>query len=138
MNIIGDMTITFYEMNHYGVDPTDFGKAYTITPYFGTEGGFVLTVETGLKVLSEDISLTMFDSLSPETVTMTVVHGMNNTSYTLSKHKVDENRLYTMPNANVRSGIIVNRSANTPHVNEFFTDNATITGHSKYPNAWYR
>ncbi|NLL50489.1 MAG: hypothetical protein GX245_04540 [Eubacteriaceae bacterium] len=135
--IIGDMTTkrSTTEMNHYGVDPTDFGKAYTITPYFGTEGGFVLTVETGLKVLSEDISLTMFDSLSPETVTMTVVYGMNNTSYTLSKHKVDENRLYTMPNANVRSGIIVNRSANTPHVKEFFTDNATITGHSKYPNA---
>ncbi len=135
--IIGDMTTKrpASEMNISGVDPTDFGKAYTITPYVATSGGFLLTIEAGLTVSSEDISLIMFDSQSPATVTMTVISGDNATPYTLSKYKTDENRLYTMPNADVRSGIIINRSANTPHINEFFTDSTTITGHSKYADA---
>ena len=124
------------EMNINGVDPSDFGKAYTVTPYFATEGGHVLTMEAGLTIPAGDsISLTMFDSSSPETVTITVVSGTDRTDYTLTKYKVNENKLYTMPNANVRSGMIINRSANTPHVDEFFTDNTTITGHSKYADA---
>lgn len=124
------------EMRHSGVDPSDFGKAYTVAPYFGTEGGHVLTVEAGLTVpAGDEIILTVFDSNSPETVTMTIDSGGNLTTYNLTKHAVNDNRLFTMPNANVRSGVIINRSANTPHVNEFFTDSTTITGHSKYSDA---
>ncbi|MGI6333732.1 MAG: Rib/alpha-like domain-containing protein [Saccharofermentanales bacterium] len=126
-------------MNQAGVDPSDFGKAYTITPYYATSGGYILTVETGLKISSgESISLTLFDSSSPETVKITVadnIYGINGVDYFLTKHKTNENKIYIMPNANVRSGIIINRSANTPHVNEFFTNNTAITGHSKYANA---
>ncbi|HHW94839.1 MAG TPA: hypothetical protein GX736_02780, partial [Mogibacterium sp.] len=136
--IIGNMETKrpVSEMNHYGVNPSDFGKAYTITPYIATDGGYVLTAETGLTVQAEDsISLTMFDSSSPETVKMTVIVGTTRTDYILTKYKTNEDKLYTMPNANVRSGIIINRSANTPHVNEFFTDSINITGHSKYANA---
>ncbi len=124
------------EMNQSGVDPSDYGKAYTITPYVATEGGYVLTMETGLTVpAGEPVSLTMFDSSSPATVTITVVQGTTRTSYTLNKYKTDENRILNMPNASVRSGIIINRSANTPHVNAFYTDDTEITGHSKYPGA---
>jgi Rib/alpha/Esp surface antigen-like repeat protein len=136
--IIGNMETKrpVSEMNHFRVDPSDFGKAYTITPYVATDGGYVLTSETGLTIhAGEPVSLTMFDSASPETVKMTVLVGMTGTDYTLSKYKTNENKLYTMPNANVRSGIIINRSANTPHVNEFFTDSTNITGHSKYADA---
>ncbi|NMB01774.1 MAG: hypothetical protein GX971_09745, partial [Firmicutes bacterium] len=136
--LIGDMTTkrSTAEMNNYGVDPTDFGKAYTITPYVATSGGFLLTMETGLTISNEDsISLTMFDSSSPDTVTMTVTANGVTTPYVLEKHAENEDKLYTMPNANVRSGIIINRSANTPHIDEFFTDSTAITGHSKYPNA---
>ena len=129
------------EMN-LGVDPRDYGEGYTITPYIATQGGFVLTSEAGLKIPSGDtIRLVMFDDTSPETVKMTVatgMHGVNRTDYYLTKQpeSVNKNNIYTMANANVRSGIIINRSANTPHIDEFFTDNTAITGHSKYPNAF--
>ena len=135
--IIGDLQTrrSSTEMNQ-GVDPRDFGKAYTVAPYYGTEGGFVLNVEAGLKIPAGDtICLNMFDGSSPASVTITVVSGAQRTSYTLSKHRVNENKVYNMPNADVRSGIIINRSANTPHVDEFFTDSRVITGHSKYQNA---
>ena len=129
------------EMN-LGVDPRDYGEGYTVAPYIATagdNGGFVLTSETGLTIPSGDtIRLVMFDDTSPATVKMTVatgMHGVNRTDYVLTKHAENENNIYTMANANVRSGIIINRSANTPHIDEFFTDSATITGHSKYPNA---
>ena len=77
----------------------------------------------------------MFDGTSPETVKMTVatgMHGVNRVDYYLTKHATNENKIHIMPNSNVRSGIIINRSANSPHVNEFFTDSTAITGHSKY------
>ncbi|NLZ56333.1 MAG: hypothetical protein GX900_06705, partial [Clostridiaceae bacterium] len=127
------------EMNNNGVDPSDYGKAYTITPYSIIQGGFVLTPEAGLKISAgESISLTMFDGTSPETVKMTVatgMHGVNRVDYYLTKHATNENKIHIMPNSNVRSGIIINRSANSPHVNEFFTDSTAITGHSKYSGA---
>ena len=127
------------EMNNNGVDPSDYGKAYTITPYSIIQGGFVLTPEAGLKISAgESISLTMFDGTSPETVKMTVatgMHGVNRVDYYLTKHATNENKIHIMPNSNVRSGIIINRSANPPHVDEFFTDSTAITGHSKYPDA---
>ena len=135
---IGDMKTKrpATEMYNYGVDPSDYGEAYTAAKYFATEGGFVLNVEAGLKIpVGEVINLIMFDETSPQTVTITVVDGATSTNYTLRKHLVNENRLYTMPNANVRAGIVINRSANTPHVDEFFTDSINITGHSKYPFA---
>ncbi|MGI6608055.1 MAG: Rib/alpha-like domain-containing protein [Erysipelotrichaceae bacterium] len=136
--IIGDMTTkrSTDVMNNYGVDPGDFGKAYTQTPYFATSGGHILTVEAGLTIKAgEIISLTMFDSSSPASVKITVVNGAERTDYTLSKYLVNENGIYNMPNANVRSGVVINRSANTPHVDEFFTNSTIITGHSKYPDA---
>jgi hypothetical protein len=139
--IIGDMYTKYHitEMRHSGVDPTDFGSAYTTTPYAATSGGFVLTSETGLVIsIGETISLTMFDDTSPDTVKITVsdnMFGIGGAQYTLERYQVNQNKLYIMPNAHVRSGIIINRSANTPHVDEFFTDNTTVTGHSKYSNA---
>ena len=69
---------------------------------------------------------------------MTVVTGMydeNRVEYILTKHAENENKIYNLAHSNVRTGIIINRSANTPHVDEFFTDSASITGHSKYPLA---
>lgn len=135
---IGDMKTKrpATEMNNNGVDPSDYGQAYTSAKYFATDGGFVLRVEAGLKISAgEIINLTMFDETSPETVKITVVSGATRRIYTLTKYKVNENRLYTLPNANIRTGVIINRTANTPHVDEFFTDSINITGHSKYPFA---
>ena len=136
--IIGELQTkrTAAEIHQYGVDPTDYGKAYTIAPYVFTSDGFILDIEAGIKVFKNDgLSLTVFDSNSPETIDIKVIDGTNTTTYTLNKYGTNENKLYTMPNANVRTGIIINRSANTPHVNEFFTDSTTISGHSKYPFA---
>ncbi|NLL91069.1 MAG: hypothetical protein GX222_01430 [Ruminococcaceae bacterium] len=139
--IIGDMYTKYHVsvMRHSNVDPTDFGAPYTTTPYSATSGGFVLTSETGLIIpMGETIILNMFDDTSPDTVRMTIadnIYGIGGVQYTLEKYLVNQDNLYTMPNAHVRSGIIINRSANTPHVDEFFTDSTAINGHSKYPNA---
>ncbi|MGI6507934.1 MAG: Rib/alpha-like domain-containing protein [Saccharofermentanales bacterium] len=125
-----------------GIDPKDFGAGYTVTPYAATSGGFVLTPDTGLTIPKGDtIRLIVFDEASPATVKMTVARGMHGEEvlgeYDLLKQTdtVNAKNLYNLANANVRSGIIINRSANTPHVNEFFTDCKKITGHSKYPAA---
>ena len=139
--LIGNLRTRRPGQMNLGVDPRDYGEGYTVTPYSIMQGGFVLTSEAGLKIPSGDtIRLVMFDDTSPETVKMTVatgMHGANRTDYYLTKQpeSVNKNNVYTMANANVRSGIIINRSANTPHINEFFTDSTAITGHSKYPNA---
>jgi len=138
--LIGNLKTKVDGQMSTGVDPNDYGEGYTQTFYSGLIfGGHVLTPETGLTLRAgETVNLTVFDTASPNQVKMTVVTGMydeNRVEYILTKHAENENKIYNLAHSNVRTGIIINRSANTPHVDEFFTDSASITGHSKYPLA---
>jgi Rib/alpha/Esp surface antigen-like repeat protein len=118
----------------YG-SPSSNGAGYTVAPY--KNGSCILNVEAGLTInAGSTITFTLFDSMTntPENIKMKI----NGQEYILTEDSgaTSANRVYLMPNSDVRTGIFVNRSANTPHVDEFFTDSTKVTGHSKYPNAY--
>ncbi|NMA94327.1 MAG: hypothetical protein GX975_06665, partial [Clostridiales bacterium] len=117
-------------------DPSSNGEGYSVAPYNSATKTCTLTVETGIRIgKDQKVTFTLFDTMTgqPDTINMTIA----GTTYTfnIDYATTNANKVYNLPNAVARSGIAIYRRANTPHLDEIFTDSTSITGHSKYSGA---
>jgi hypothetical protein len=98
--------------------PSNNGEGYTVAPY--KDGSCVLHSEAGLTMAAGNkMTFTLFAASTgtPGTIQMKV----NGAVYTFTEDSAatEANKVYNLPNSDVRTGIFINRSANPPHVNEF-------------------